>query len=47
MLIVTSSYFSTKCDKALHITHPDDKKSITVLNGMKAVSQLVTTAAIK
>lgn len=46
MLIVTSSYFSTKCDKALHITHPDDKKSITVLNGMKAV-KCMTSACIQ
>lgn len=37
MLLVTSSYFKTKCNKALHIVYPDEKKSLTVNNGIKNI----------
>lgn len=46
MLIVTSSYFATKCNRALHITHPDSKKSIIVEKGMSAVD-CMTSACIQ
>ena len=35
MLLISSSYFKTKCTRALHIVYPDEKKSLTVNNGIK------------
>lgn len=37
MLLISSSYFKTKCTRALHIVYPDEKKSLTVNNGIKNI----------
>jgi len=38
MLIISSSYFKTKCNRALHIVYPDEVKSLTVNNGIKNIT---------